>query len=71
MDAHAAELIPAQERRCRLVGNRVDCWRIGPVEVDRCRECVYLLRVEVAGTPASGEVVCAGPSPEAETVFTW
>lgn len=71
MAVFAAELSGAQERRCSVIGDRVACWRIGSVDLDRCRECVYLLRLEVAGTPASGDVVCAGSSPDAETAFAW
>jgi hypothetical protein len=71
MTVFAAEPGGKQERRCRVSGDRVACWRIGSVELERCRECLYLLRLEVAGEPASGVVVCADPSPEAEGTFPW
>jgi hypothetical protein len=59
------------ERRMRVVGNRVACQRIGTVELDRCRECPYLLRLEIAGTPPVGHVVCADSYLEAEFDFAW
>jgi hypothetical protein len=59
------------ERRSRVEGNRVACQRAGTVELDRCRECLYLLRLEIAGTPAVGHVICADPSVEAEFDFAW
>ena len=33
------------ERRARVIGDRVACRRIGPAEVQRCAECVYLVRL--------------------------
>ncbi len=33
------------ERRLRMVGDRVACRRIGPTDVRRCAECLYLLRL--------------------------
>ena len=33
------------DQRHRLVGDRVACRRIGPTDVRRCAECVYLLRL--------------------------
>jgi hypothetical protein len=71
MTVFAADLTGTQERRCRVIGDRVACWRIGSVDLDRCRECVHLLRLEVASTPASGDVVCGDSGPEAEIAFAW
>lgn len=71
MTVLAAELGGTQERRCRVIGDRVACWRLASVDLDRCRECVYLLRLEVVGTPASGDVVCADSNPEADIAFAW
>jgi hypothetical protein len=71
MTVFAAEPSGTQVRRCRVIGDRVACWRIGKVDLDRCRDCLYLLRLEVAGTPASGDVVCADANPEAEIAFAW
>lgn len=34
-----------EERRLRVVGERVACRRIGPTDVRRCAECMYLLRL--------------------------
>jgi len=59
------------ERRSRFDGCRVACLRVGTVELDRCRECLYLLRLEIAGTPPVGDVVCADSSLEAEFEFAW
>lgn len=66
MALSGARVNEAGERRIPLEGNRVACQLMGTVELDRCRECVYLLRLELAGTPATGHVVCAGSHVEAE-----
>jgi hypothetical protein len=71
MTLSAASGGEVSQRRTRVEGNRVACWRIGSVELDRCRECVYLLRVEIAGTPPLGHVVCADSHLEAEFDFAW
>jgi len=50
MTPSAAEASEIRERRVQVDGNRVACWRIGTVDLDRCRECQYLLRLEeIAG----------------------
>lgn len=33
------------ERRVRVIGERVACRRIGPTDLSRCAECVYLVRM--------------------------
>jgi hypothetical protein len=66
-----AEVSEIGGRRVRVDGNRVACWRIGSVDLDRCHECLYLLRLEVAGEPASGSVVCTDSYLEAEVDFAW
>lgn len=71
MNTWTAEARGGEERRARVIGNRVACWRIGSVDLDRCRECLYLLRLEVAGEPPSGRVVCAAATAEAEFDFAW
>lgn len=71
MTLSGARVNEVAERRIRVEGNRVACWRLGPVELDRCRECLYLLRLEIAGTPPSGHVVCADSYLEAEFDFAW
>ena len=61
---------PDGELRIPVIDARVDCPRVGTVDLDRCRECAYLLRLDdavLAG--ASGiHVVCsataAGPGLE-------
>lgn len=59
MTVSAARVSELRKRRVRVDGNRVACWRIGSVDLDRCRECVYLLSLEIAGAPPFGQVVCA------------
>lgn len=51
--------------------DRVSCWRLGPVVLDRCRECVYLVRLEgaTARHAAAAYVVCADQEPEVD--FAW
>lgn len=71
MTVSVPELSGTQDRRSRVIGDRVACWRIGSVDLDRCRECLYLLRLELTGTAASGDVVCADSSPEAAIAFAW
>ena len=56
----------ASERHIPIEGNRVACRRMGTVELDRCRECLYLLRLELVGTSPTGLVVCADSHVEAE-----
>ena len=58
-----------RERHIPLVGDRVACPRLGSVDLERCRECPYLVRVGTpggSGEPDVGFVVCsvaaAGPS---------
>jgi hypothetical protein len=60
-------------RRLPVSVDRVACWRIGPVELDRCRECVYLMRLEGAhpGDPRAASVVCLDCDPALEVDFAW
>lgn len=66
MTISGATVNHAHERHIPVEDNRVACPRMGTVELDRCRECVYLLRIELAGTPPAGHVVCAGSHVDAE-----
>jgi hypothetical protein len=60
----------ADEVRYPVLAGRVTCVRLGGAEVERCRECVYLLRMESsAGTPT--HVVCAAQDLEPEFDFAW
>ena len=53
----------AGTQRQAVVGDRVGCWRVGPGSLERCRECVYLLRLEPAAGPgAAAYVVCSDDS---------
>lgn len=53
-----------------VFAERVICARLGSVEIDRCRECVYLLRIErSAGRPT--HVVCAAQDCEPDLDLTW
>ncbi len=60
-------------RRQPVSVDRVTCWRLGPVVLDRCRECVYLLRLEgaTAHDSAATYVVCADDDPAPEVEFAW
>jgi hypothetical protein len=69
----AENISESEERRVRVVGDRVACSRIGSVDLDRCRECVYLLRLEEASVHrvADPYVVCANRDWETEFDFAW
>lgn len=69
MSLSAAVVSGSPERRVRVVGGRVACWRIGSVDLDRCRECLYLLRLEVDAPFTPRHVVCWGAYLEAEVDF--
>ena len=71
MTVTGGEFIEPGQRTVHVVANRVACWRIGWVDIDRCRECPYLLRLDVAGDPASGYLVCADSYHEAEVDIVW
>jgi hypothetical protein len=67
---------PAREagiRRQPVSADRVTCSRLGPVGLDRCRECDYLLRLERAGASdsATAYVVCRDRDLESEVDFAW
>ena len=53
--------------------DRVECWRLGPGELERCRECVYLLRLERATAHGSAvsHVVCVDDDRDLEAPFSW
>jgi hypothetical protein len=70
MTRYAAKVIGTGQRRLRVCGDRVECWRIGWVDLDRCRECLYLERLEIE-SPASRHVVCADGNRHAEPDFAW
>ena len=53
------------ERQLRVVGDRVACRRIGPTEVERCAECVYLLRL------GRKYIVCVDGEIPDEPGFAW
>jgi hypothetical protein len=59
-------------RRMPVVGDRVACWRIGSVDLERCRECLYLLRLEQTGSDRARQefVVCSDAALEADD-FAW
>ena len=60
-------------RRLPISVDGVICWRVGPVVLDRCRECVFLVRLVGAGAgdPGAATVVCADRDPELEVDFAW
>lgn len=53
---------PDAERRLVVLDGRVACVRLGQASIERCLECVYLVRME-HGDPM--RVVCAA-SPQVE-----
>jgi len=53
------------ERRQRVLGDRVACRRIGPTDVERCAECVYLLRL------GRKYIVCVDGEIPDEPGFAW
>ncbi|MEP6468779.1 MAG: hypothetical protein ABJC24_03315 [Chloroflexota bacterium] len=71
MTVSAAERSGTEERRIRVVRDRVACWRIGSVGLDRCRECLYLVRLEAETPDTPGHVVCTNAFLEAEPEFVW
>lgn len=73
MAISAAEMSGTNERRIRVIGNRVACSRIGVVALERCRECDYLLRLDEVSEPRKPQkyVVCAEVAQDAETDFAW
>lgn len=59
-------------RRQPVSAERVICWRLGPGVLDRCRECVYLLRLEDAtAEDSSAYVVCLDPDAKPGHGFAW
>ena len=60
-------------RRLPISVDHLVCWRIGPVVLDRCRECFYLVRLEGAGAgdPGPATVVCADRDPALNVDFAW
>lgn len=68
--------IPIREigtRRLPVSVDRVTCWLLGPVMLDRCRECVHLLRLEgaSAGDTATFSVVCSDDHAKPGVEFAW
>jgi hypothetical protein len=49
------------EYRINVIRGQVACPRVGPVALDRCRECTYLVRLEDAAPDRAGGsyVVCS------------
>lgn len=69
----STRLLESGSRRHPVRFDRVDCWRLGPGELERCRECVYLLRLEgaTARGPAVSHVVCVDDDRDLEAPFSW
>ena len=61
------------ELRISVIDDRVDCPRVGSVDIDRCRECAYLLRLEDAVQAGTSErhVVCSAASAHFELEVAW
>lgn len=60
------------EHRARVIRDRVECWLAESVEIARCRECDYLVRLE---SPIAGDqprvVICGAPNQDADVEFAW
>jgi hypothetical protein len=59
--------------RIRVIDCRVVCPRVGTVDIDRCRECVYLLGLEdvvLTGTSVT-QVVCSAASVDSGLQSAW
>jgi hypothetical protein len=59
--------------RIRVIDGRVVCPRVGTVDIDRCRECVYLLGLEdvvLTGTSVT-HVVCSAASVDSGLQSAW
>jgi hypothetical protein len=59
-----------RERQTAVDCDRVQCFRLGQVGLDRCRECVYLQRLEL-DVEGSGHVICAESSAIGDADFVW
>jgi hypothetical protein len=55
-----AHLTRTDEHQIHVIGGQVACPRVGPVDLDRCRECMYLLRfgAKDPDRPGAAYVVC-------------
>jgi hypothetical protein len=60
----------ADEVRYRVLAERVTCARLGRVAVDRCFECLYLLRLERSAGNVT-HVVCAAQDWDPDFDFPW
>ena len=56
----SAHLTRTDEQQIRVIGGQVACPRVGVVDLDRCRECVYLMRFGVTNPdrPGAAYVAC-------------
>jgi hypothetical protein len=56
----------------RVVDDRVECARIGRTQLDRCRECAYLVRLDSArGGRTTTHVLCLSSDLPDEPGFAW
>jgi hypothetical protein len=57
----SADLAGRDQYRIHVIRGRVACPRVGAVDLDRCRECTYLVRLEDTGPdrPSGSYVVCS------------
>ena len=69
----SADVARRNEHRISVVRYRVACPRVGTVELDRCRECVFLLRLEAIGSDRScgAHVVCMPTGAASRSEFEW
>jgi hypothetical protein len=65
----SADLTRTDEHWIHVLRGRVTCPRVGDVDLDRCRECTYLVRLAATGSdrPDPTYVVCLGAAADGES----
>ena len=71
MTRAADEAVARVEHRAPVSRDRVECWLAGSVEIDRCRECDYLVGLEWTGSGDPPRVICEEPTQDADAAFAW
>jgi hypothetical protein len=72
--ASSAHLTRTDEHRIHVIGGKVACPRLGAVDLDRCRECTYLLRLGATDPdrPGAAYVVCTAVDVQSDlTDMAW
>lgn len=73
MTLATSRISDAKERRVRVEGGRVDCRRLGTTQLDRCRECPYLVALHEGATVGGSDhfVLCLDSDLDADVDFAW